>query len=226
MVYRHLRILSDSGKVSQVQKVDGKTVRVEYRLTSAPPTVDLARVRLILEKIEARNQKVRDEALMDLRSLSRNARLPNRETFERLISIARKNRDAILLEALAYQAVQAQKVQDTTTLKLLGTFQPVASAIVRDIGAEAEAREQALRILQLTADFDTLSDLAVKVTGTAGDNAQSPSKPSQFGIVIQSICVNAARFPEYRSKIYDLLLSSDPDVVTRAQKILGLSREP
>ena len=159
----------------------------------------------------------------DLTELSKKAKIG--KSLRELIVLGESN-PTIVLEILANQAIHAQKDQDASTIEVLRNFMSTAIAIVMDRAKPLEDREQALRFLQLTAGFDTLSDLAVKVATTTGDPALTSPNPTQFGINIQSICVNAARFPKYRSKFYDLLLSNQPEITNRAEQILNLSREP
>ena len=223
--YRDLGLLLKTGDVIQQQIVDKDTVRVIYALTSATLPADDELVDQALERVKSDNPLVKKEALSDLRILSAKARIIHSKSLHQLIFLG-KSDPTIVLEILAKQAIHAQKDQDTSTIEVLRTFMPTAIAIVTDTAKSPEDREQALRFLQLTADFDPLSDLAVRVTGRTGDPALTPPNPTQFGIVIQSICVNAARFPKYRSKFYDLLLSKHSEVVTRAQQILNLSRQP
>jgi hypothetical protein len=223
--YRNLRLLLTSREVVQQQIVEEGEVQFTYRLTSATLPADDALVRLALERMKSKEPKVKLQAFRDLTVLSKKTRI-DRNSHNELIILGKSNPTVELLEILANQAVHAQKDQDAATIEALRSFMPTAITIAANKAKPATEREQALRFLQLTADFDTLSDLAVKIISTPGDPALKVSNQTQFGIDIQSICVNAARFPKYRSKFYDLLLSNQPEVAHRAQSILNLSLEP
>jgi hypothetical protein len=221
--YRDLGVLSKSGEVVQQPVVEKGSVRFTYILTSATPPADDERVLVAMKGVKSENPKVKQHAYRDLTELSKKARIG--KSLRELMVLGESN-PTIVLEILANQAIHAQKDQDASTIEVLRNFMPTAIAIVMDRAKPMEDREQALRFLQLTADFDTLSDLAIKVTRTTGDPALTSLNPTQFGINIQSICVNAARFPKYRSKFYDLLLSNQSEITNRVEQILNLSREP
>jgi Fe2+ or Zn2+ uptake regulation protein len=224
--YRVLSIKMKSGEVTLLEESqkDGN-VRTVFALASTTLPATNALVREALTKLKSNNDLVREQALLDLRLLSKNPRIVDNKTLSHLISIAETEPSLAILEILANQAIHAQKDQDGHTIEVLQTFIPTATSVAKDTGKPPEVREQALRFLQLTANFDKLSELAIEIISQTKDPALTTSTPTQFASDIQSICVRAARLAKYRSKIYDLLLKEGA-VVTRAQQILNLSREP
>jgi len=94
---------------------------------------------------------------------SKNPRIVDNKTLSHLISIAKTEPSLAILESLANQAIHAQKDQDGHTIEVLQAFIPTATSIAINTAKPIEAREQALRFLQLTADFDALSELAIKI---------------------------------------------------------------
>jgi hypothetical protein len=224
--YRVLGLKIKSGEVSLLEETrkDG-TGRTVFALasTTLPATNEL--VRIALTKLKSNNGLVREQALLDLRVLSKNPRIVDNKTLSHLISQAKTEPSLAILEILTNQAIHAQKDQDAHTIEVLQAFIPTATSIAINTAKPVEVREQALRFLQLTADFDTLSELAIKIVAESNDPALTTPTPTQFAIDVQTLCAKAARLTKYRSKIYDLLLKDGP-VVTRAQQILTLSREP
>ena len=186
-------------------------------LPATPDVLNEAMSRVKLAKVN-----VRLEALRDLKVLSRESRIDN-PTLKHLISMAETELSLTLLEVLTYQAVHAKKDENTQVIKALETLIPKVSKIAANTRAEVNLREQALLFLQLTADFNQLAELAITIIAEPSDSALPPAKPTQFGVITQNICVDAARRGTYRSKIYDLLLSENDTVVKRAQEILSLS---
>jgi hypothetical protein len=223
--YRDLGVLLKSGEVTQSENIDNGNVRVVYALTSATPPANDEPVREALARLKSGNTLVREQALFDLESISKKSRIMDTKTLLLLISQAKTEPSYSMLEILAHQAIHAQKDQDAHTIEVLHAFIPTATSVAINTAKSIEAREQALRFLQLTADFDTLSELAIKIVAEPKDSALTASNPTQFAIDIQTLCAKAARLTKYRSKIYDLLLK-EAAVVTRAQQILTLSREP
>lgn len=221
--YRDLGLLLDSGEVTRLENDENGNVRLVYALTSATPPANDEPVQEALARLKSGNTLVREQALLDLESISKKSRILGAKTL--LLLISRAKTEPRYLEILANQAIHAQKDRDGHTIEVLQAFNPTATSIAIDTAKPVGVREQALRFLQLTTDFDTLSELAIKIVAEPKDLALTASNPTQFAIDIQTLCAKAARITKYRSKIYDLLLKDGP-VVTRAQQILTLSREP
>lgn len=221
--YRDLDLLLKSREVVPFDSEKGLRV---YALASATPPANDEPVQEAMARLKSSNSLVREHALLDLKSISKNSRITSSKTLQLLLSLAKTNPSIQMLEVLAHQAIHAQKHQDTQTIEVLQAFIPTATSLAINPAKALEVREQALRFLQVTADFDTLSELAIEITAEPKDPAQKTPNPTQFAIEIQSLSAKAARITKYRRKIYDLLLNDDTDIVARAQQILNLSREP
>ena len=217
------RVLGQMERTGEVSHDNGGT-RTMYVLKTGTLPATPEMLNEAMNQAKSTNAKVRAEALKDLKILSRESRIDN-PTLKYLTSMAETELNLTLLEVLTYQAVHAKKDENTQVIKALQSLIPKVSKTAADTGAEVELREQALLFLQLTTDLNQLTELAIRIIADASDPALTPANPTQFGIIAQNICVDAARHSTYRSKVYDLLLSKNDTVVKRAQKILSLSRE-
>lgn len=226
--YRDIRLLEKSGEVTQVEEGDDQgNLRVLYSLKDTTLSLSDDMVHEILTQLRSTSKVVRDEALRDIMEISKKRRIIDEDILTYLITKADTKSSDTIMAILVSQAVHATKHGDAAIMELLRSFTPKALVIVKNATKPDSEREEALRFLQLTADFDDISNLAIEITSKSSDPALKPSQqPTQFAIIVQSICVRAARLTVFRSKIYDLLLSDDASVVTRAQQILSLSREP
>src|SRR5208282_502841 len=209
--YRDIRLMEKSGEVTRVEEGNGQgNLQVLYSLKDATLSLSDEMVHEILTRLRSTSKVVRDEALRDIMEISKKRRIIDEDTITYLITKADAKSSDMIMAILVQQAVHATKHGDADTIQLLRSFTPKALAIVKNTTKPDPEREQALRFLQLTADFDYISNLAIEITSKPRDPALTPSQqPTQFAIIIQSLCVRAARLTLYRSKIYDLLLSDD-----------------
>jgi predicted transcriptional regulator len=217
-------------KLNQVTKLEGRDRRgrqtvlyalTEVALPSSPEMIDE-----LFQRIGSKEPRFRNNAVDDLRVICKDRRIADPQQLNHLVRLAQATPEIGLLEILNFQAILAIKSDDLNMLRVLRGFKDTAEKAVRDRERSGEERYQALRFLQLTMEFDELSEIAMKIISTPNDPALSSAQPTQLASVLQSICISASRLTGFRKRIYDLLLSGDESTSSMAQRILQLSRQP
>lgn len=216
-VYYDIKRMLRSGEIESFEDVGGE---LRYRLVEATILPSGENFRLIAEKLEDANKNVAREAMADLEAISKHSVINDKRLIKTIIEkIQTSNPDPILFSVLRHQALLVKSKHE------LRPYQAVISTaerLVVDQKHSVKLREDALLFLQIVDD-NKLPELAFKVISTPD---KALDQGTQFGIVIENICINAARQEKWRRQLYDLLLSKDRVVTERTKSVLQQSRRP
>jgi hypothetical protein len=235
--YYDVKRLVNNGEVVPLEGAHGRT---RYCLVQGTILPDKGNFRLVAEKLGDRNQKVVEQAAADLEELSKHAVIEDKEL---IIQIAKnldiKNPNPIFLQVLRHQSNLAKSKPG---LQVYTRCVGPAARLVADRKQPVNVREDALAFLQIMGN-ETLPDLAFKVISehdraleglattsankSPGDKqptSKGPQGPTQFGIMIQGICVAFAKQEKWRRKLYDLISHNDSTIAERAESLLQQSR--
>jgi hypothetical protein len=191
-----------------------------YRLVNATILASGKNFRLIAEKLEDKDKNISQQALADLQAIAKHSVIEDRKLVRTIVEkIQTPNPDPVLFNVLRHQA---RLVKSKKELKPYRAVIKTAERVVVDPKFREALREDALLFLQIMDHYE-LPDLAFKVISKPD---KALNYRTQFGIVIENICINAARQEKWRRQLYDMLPNKDKVVAERAKRLLEQSRQP
>lgn len=237
--YYDIKRLVESGEVVPLEEAHGRT---RYCLISGTILPSKRIFRLIAEKLADENPKVVEQAAADLEELSKHAVIEDKELISQIAhSLETSKPDPTFLQILRHQS---SLLKSRRRLQVYGSCVRAAARLVADRKQPVDLREDALAFLQIM-DYELLADLAFEVisehdealegvatispsTKKSPGDKQPKSKrlqgPTQFGFMIQGICVAFAKQEKWRRKLYDLISHNDSTIAERAESLLQQSR--
>ena len=218
--YYDIKEMSKNGQISRIEGIDGKP---RYVLTSTSLQPSKENLQLIMEKMNDNHEEVAEQALEDLDELSKVTLLDNEQIVRQIADEFLTKHNPTLLRIIRRQASRAKNTHDNEVLQQYLRCSPVVRKIVSDPKQDPGNRENALLFLQLMND-EKLVDLSFAII-SKDDPALNDAQLTQFTIVIESICISAAKSEKWRRKLYELLTSNNNAIVTRAKRILSQSRQ-